>query len=215
MLSGIMENLRWRLHTCQKQKQIVCAWGGGGNVLAILCILFTCSYIISLDIISSCPKQAFSCYLIDNFTLYFCSKTPQNPTLSKRQFPKTPVGTTPNQRRKTWCYTEPNNKSKSIRTPCRSGILKHGNLTDKQTKKSCSFILRNKEDLATENAGVTSSDNFMSHTCSGITGTSVVQEEKTLIHSLEKCYEMFKEVILLNIYFRNVFKVITCSILYT
>ena len=134
--------------------------------------------------------------LLINLQLYLCSKTSQTPTLSKRGLLKTPVGTTPNQRRKTWCFTEPNNKSTAVRTPCRrrSGILKHGNLTEKQTKRSCSFILRNKVDLTKRIAGLTSSDSFTSHTSDGI--ILAVEEEKVLIQSLEKCYEMFEEVII-------------------
>ncbi|CAB4017465.1 Hypothetical predicted protein [Paramuricea clavata] len=124
--------------------------------------------------------------------IHIWNKTPQTPTLSKRGLLKTPVGTTPNQRRKTWCFTEPNNKSTAVRTPCRrrSGILKHGNLTEKQTKRSCSFILRNKDDLTKQIAGLTSSDSFTSHTSNGI--MLAVEEEKVL-RSLEKCYEMFEE----------------------
>ena len=118
-------------------------------------------------------------------------KTPQTATLSNRRFPVIPIGTTPNQRRKTWCYTEPDKKSKSvIITPCRSGILKSANLTDKKTRKTCSFVNWNK-DMMNENTAVSSSDG--SSWSDKITGTSVVLEEKSLIQTLEQCYEMFEK----------------------
>jgi hypothetical protein len=124
-------------------------------------------------------------------------------------FPKTPVGTTPNQRRKTWCFnTEPNNKSKSVRTPIQSGITKRGNLTDKQTRKSCSFINWNK-DLVDKNANVASSP-----TSNRITGiTEAMQEEKNLIQSLEKCCEMFEVMKSTDIFFQNMLYIVFSIIL--
>ena len=146
-------------------------------LFSVLCKIRTCSNCSTIFNIYDSPNV--------------CSKTPQTPTLSKRGFPKTPVGTTPNQRRKTWCHTEPDDKSRSVGTPRRSGILKHGHgkLTSKQTKrKSCSFI-RNKENLSKLNA------NIMSHTSGDI--IAAVQEEKVLIQSLKKCYEMFMKVLII------------------
>lgn len=129
-------------------------------------------------------------YLVNKtFLLNFCSKAPQTPTLSKHRFPKTPVGTTPNQRRKTWCYVEPNNKVRSVLTPRRSGILKKRNMTEKKTKRNCSFILQNKENSIDKIAGKTWSGNFNKGEIA-----LTIKEEKYLNQALEKCYEMLMEV---------------------
>ncbi|XP_028401962.1 cytoskeleton-associated protein 2-like isoform X2 [Dendronephthya gigantea] len=119
-------------------------------------------------------------------------KTPQTPTLSNQGFPcKHPVGASPNQRRKTWCHNEmPRSKSVQNRKSLhrQSGIFKHGELSGKQTRKSCSFILQNKENETNENNS--STDSFM--WCSDKVSLAA-DEEKDLIKTLERCYEMFKE----------------------
>lgn len=62
-------------------------------------------------------------------------------------------------------------------------------MTEKKTKRNCSFILQNKENSIDKIAGKTWSGNFNKGEIA-----LTIKEEKYLNQALEKCYEMLKEV---------------------